>query len=646
MGTTTSSLFMTYMTDALMGSTHGLVVKGLRFWQNWPWTIPKAACRVAYIVLAVTSMQRMRWDTEAGCVRIDPPADPDKALDVATKVVQAQIPLTRKWALLKRVGESLLVVHWQMFEQLEAAEGTKVPFLLPSAPEAHEELVSEAARTACEDFLTRCVTGGWVDAMTDPAHEPKTLYERDCYPERALILRQLIPHLHQELMRAGCLRQGRQVANFALALARKRFDAAEERDDPDALKPTLVLKHVQSVQINGSDPSSSSVRVSPEKKRRGVRLPEDAPSASMAIDAMTEMLGEGLEPAYLARDEVYVGGPGAARRLAECIVNAVYDKLRPGEDEKDRLFREQTANEFVALGSVLTGKAIPQSALSALLERAEATADPDEAATDDPLGEDEDAAAERRKKKKQGDAAAGDDDDGLTVTTLIGTMVDILAPLGLDLKGLEHVIPRIMDFLNNMISLASDILDAKDAGKDKKEACVCVWAVIDQAKTISEGNAAVKRWVNDAMECIESLPGVIGYFDLAIDISRTILDVRSDLANLFPNAKHIVDEIKAGKKWADGNYKTTGINMAVSMVGEGGSEALQKFLKQGGEILPHILGLVVEMSDYLKLENIAKLLKWHDIIENSENYKKMIELEPALDFMKNFKDAPAATPAT
>lgn len=656
MGTTSSSLYMTYVADVLMGSTHGFEITDIPFWANWPWTIPKTACRVAYMVLTATSMQQLRWDLDAGCVRISPPEDEDMVRQAVVKVAQAQIPLTRKWALEQRVGEALLRVHWDMHEAIEASDAIKIPLLLPSATDSHDQLMSDAARAACEDFLVRCTTNGWVDEMTDPYFMPKTLYEQDNYPYRAIILRKLIPHLHEELAKAACMRQGRETAREVLALARERFKNAEERDDPEALVASLVLKHVQSVQVNGADPSASSTYVIPEKKRKGVRIPEVAPSDGDAITVLTKVLADALRPAYLAREEAYVGGPGAARQLAESIVNSVYEQLRPGEDEKDYLYRAEMTNNIYTLGSILlnkeppppfdptastndSGKPAGQSASASAVSGVKDYSDK----PGKPAGKS--FKAEERSEDKDYDG----EHDNLGVERTPGILTSLI---GFDIGSIEEL-PKLLAMRGDVEALIRSIIDSAPSGAGDKGAadtgnkkvdhtggsasgagsskdngngkesddkqCACVWELIDGTHKDKDST----KWSEVAADCIEKLPKLVEMFN---EILRIVILIAGQPIIPEQYSKKVTDLVNShGKSWKEG-WKT----YTTSMIKQGVDSDAQMFAllkERGKDALEPLLQFALEMLGYLTMKGLVDFIpKWKEKILDSKHYQKLVKV--------------------
>lgn len=369
MGTSSSKVFMSYVADTLLASTHGFVLdtsdapydKGF---MEAPWTVHNGALRVAYMVLVASSRQSISWDAAAQCARVRPLGGDVKAL--AVTVARRRMQMTKVWEFQIAVGDALLREHRVMHDAIgEAMRARKdlllpaIPLLLPSANESVLELVLGAARAACEDFLVSCSKGGWVDEMTDPSYEPKSDYERDKYPSRAFVLRQLLPHLHEELMAMSCLRQARDAARRALAEARDRVEVLVKFSPADVLQPAaIVLAHVASVDVNAGSPGESTLSVRPEETRRqgGKKVParEVVPTDGDVVDKLTALLAAALEGAYMERAEAMVGGPAAAAALGRCVVDAVYDAMRSGWAERVESGKEGLKAQLEAIGAAIT----------------------------------------------------------------------------------------------------------------------------------------------------------------------------------------------------------------------------------------------------------------------------------------------------
>ena len=315
MGVSFSDAFLGAVGDYLLASTHGFEYKQSII--VWPWSVHNAALRVAYMVLSASSTHyKMRWDHGACGVRLElaPGSTDDTIKKDVTDVVRGSLPVTTTWEMQYMVGVEIARLHRDMHRaiQLEMEKlGLGVPLLIPSAMETLVQLTKSVSRLACEETLVRVMSGqGWLDEMTDPTFQHKIHYERGSYPSRALLLRELIPHLHNELKLAGCARRGLEVARVVQGVAEAQ----------KGLSAALVMYVVSAVRIgDGSDPSGASVTLKPDG------ADDLVPSnKSKALESLSALVADSMHDAYETRSRAYLGGMAYAKELAQRIVDSVY----------------------------------------------------------------------------------------------------------------------------------------------------------------------------------------------------------------------------------------------------------------------------------------------------------------------------------
>jgi hypothetical protein len=301
--------------------------------------VPRAAQRVAIMVLSFSATLHISWDAHWNQVRMtvigaadkadDKDNDEDDAMegggdhDMAVRsalqhVAVRYITTSAKWDLESGINQQLTRAYIQMYisrERKRMAALDATGDLLSSFPtlayDAMLEMTRLAGRRACEKFLriaARLVRTQGHAVWALPKHVEDELPSRD--RARLKMLERLIPHLHEQLKVLGTRSMGGHVVkqvlqNAPMGMGARICAAAGEVSIDDGLKAIHV-------SLTGPPPRTS-------------------PDVSVASQHLRAKVSKALTAAYENDAPAYSGGQKSARIIARSIISGLLPVLEDAD---------------------------------------------------------------------------------------------------------------------------------------------------------------------------------------------------------------------------------------------------------------------------------------------------------------------------
>jgi hypothetical protein len=316
MGISFSSVFLGEITNILLACTHAFQCTNGSLSAG----TPRAARRVSYMVLQYAASMQFTWDKEWELVRVHPFSEADtSAADAsaqeALRLVARYLTLSSQWDLHYSINSQLLRAFASMYagkERKRLAAVQPWPPFPASAYDTMLELTRSAARGVCDSFLRRA------DALVrnkppgdalwslDPTAAP-TVRDKD----RMHLLRELIPHMHDQLKMLSTRRLARQVLEQVSA------------QSPTADQATRVCACVHELEVD-DEMRTITVRLTGP-------VPRESPDASLAFDNAQRVISRQLYGAYTRDAPAYSSGRKSARVIAKGIIASVQPILQDAE---------------------------------------------------------------------------------------------------------------------------------------------------------------------------------------------------------------------------------------------------------------------------------------------------------------------------